>query len=135
MLEIIVSLTAIGIAVYLLAFVTDGYFLESLDEIAQRLALPSDVAGATLMAVGSSAPELAIALIALIRPGGHGDMGIGTIVGSALFNMLVITGASAMVRPIHAQWPPITRDSIFYTLSLGLLLWTFWDGTITPLGA
>ena len=75
------SVTAINVSVYLLAVLTDSFFIVSLDEISSRLKLPSDVAGATLMAVGSSAPELAIALIALLRPGGHSDVGIGTIVG------------------------------------------------------
>ena len=132
---IVSSLAAIGLSVYLLSVLTDGFFIKSLDVIARRMALPSDVAGATLMAVGSSAPELAIALIALIRPGGHGDVGIGAIVGSALFNMLVITGASAIVRPLHVAWPVILRDVAVYGLSLVLLLWAFRDGTILPMEA
>ena len=124
------SALAIVASVYLLALLTDGFFIVSLDEISARLKLPSDVAGATLMAVGSSAPELAIALIALMKPGNHGDVGIGTIVGSALFNVLVITGASALARPIKVAYATVTRDVIAYTLSLGLLLWAFWDSRI-----
>ena len=124
------SATAIIVAVYLLAVLTDSFFIVSLDEISSRLKLPSDVAGATLMAVGSSAPELAIALIALLRPGGHSDVGIGTIVGSALFNVLVITGASALARPVRVSFSTVTRDVIAYALSLGLLLWAFWDSRI-----
>ncbi len=124
------SALAIVASVYLLALLTDGFFIVSLDEISARLKLPSDVAGATLMAVGSSAPELAIALIALMKPGNHGDVGIGTIVGSALFNVLVITGASALARPIKVTYATVTRDVIAYTLSLGLLLWAFWDSRI-----
>ena len=78
---ILLCLASIMIAVYLLAILTDRYFIVSLDEISSRLRLSNDVAGATLMAMGSSAPELAIALIALVKTGGHGDVGIGTIVG------------------------------------------------------
>ena len=124
------SVTAIIVSVYLLAVLTDSFFIVSLDEISSRLKLPSDVAGATLMAVGSSAPELAIALIALLRPGGHSDVGIGTIVGSALFNVLVITGASALARPVRVSFSTVTRDVVAYALSLGLLLWAFWDSRI-----
>ena len=82
------------------------------------------------MAVGSSAPELAIALIALIKPGDHGDVGVGTIVGSAMFNVLVITGASALARPVKVVFATVTRDVIAYVLSLGLLLWAFRDSRI-----
>ena len=82
------------------------------------------------MAVGSSAPELSIALIALIKPGDHGDVGVGTIVGSAMFNVLVITGASALARPVKVVFATVTRDVIAYVLSLGLLLWAFRDSRI-----
>ena len=77
------------ISFYLLARVCDEYFVESLDKIAKKLKMSSDAAGATLMAVGSSAPELFVAAIALLKPGDHAALGMGTIVGSALFNILV----------------------------------------------
>ncbi|MCI5167445.1 MAG: hypothetical protein D3903_15460 [Candidatus Electrothrix sp. GM3_4] len=74
------------IAIYILAIMTDEYFIPSLDHISHQLNLPHNVAGASLMAMGSSAPELAIALTALFQGGGeHSDVGIGTIVGSAVF--------------------------------------------------
>ena len=130
MITVLWTLAAIAAAVYLLALVTDGFFILSLDTLSRRLRLPSDVAGATLMAVGSSAPELAIALIALYRPGGYEEIGVGTIVGSALFNVLVITGASAIARPLKITFRIVTRDILVYTASLGILLWAFWDGTI-----
>ncbi len=50
---------------YLLAVVCDRYFVYSLDQIAEKLKMNSDMAGATLMAVGSSAPELFVSFIAL----------------------------------------------------------------------
>ncbi len=130
-MTILVTLLAIAISVYFISVLTEGFFIESLDELSNRLQLPNDVAGATLMAIGSSAPELSIAMIALIIPGDHADIGIGAIVGSALFNVLVITGAAAIVRPLKVTLPIITRDAIVYTLSIGLLLWAFWDGVIT----
>ena len=129
-LTIILSTAAIAAAVYLLAILTDGYFIVSLDEISARMKLSNDVAGATLMAMGSSAPELAIAMIALLRPGDYSDVGIGTIVGSALFNILVITGASAIARPLRITWTIVTRDVVVYIASVGLLLWAFSDNQI-----
>ncbi len=116
---------------YLLSQVTDKYFIDSLDRIAERLRLSSDAAGATLMAIGSSAPELFVALVAVLQPGGHEQIGIGTIVGSALFNILVIIGAVAVVRKAVITWQPVVRDIIFYLYAIGLLFWCFSDGAIT----
>ncbi len=131
-MDILTSVLVIAAAVYLLAIITDEYFIVSLDQISRRFKIPSDVAGASLMAVGSSAPELFIALLALvIADGTHGDVGIGTIVGSAIFNVLVITGVSAVARPVAVTWRVIVRDLVMYALSLALLIFAVFDGQIT----
>ncbi|MEZ4517019.1 MAG: hypothetical protein R3C44_09350 [Chloroflexota bacterium] len=65
MLTAITSLVVIALCVYVLTILTDEYFIPSLDEISKRANIPSNVAGASLMAMGSSMPELTIALIAL----------------------------------------------------------------------
>ncbi|MFP4348951.1 MAG: hypothetical protein ACLFQY_11740 [Desulfococcaceae bacterium] len=110
----IFSLTALAAAIYILSVITDEFFISSLDRIALRWKLPSNVAGASLMAMGSSAPELSIAVLALFKDGGaHSDMGIGTIVGSAVFNILVITGVCAVVREARITLPIIVRDTVF----------------------
>lgn len=114
---------------YLLTIICDRYFVNSLDQIAQKLKMNSDMAGATFMAIGSSAPELFIALIALFKPGNEA-MGAGTIVGSALFNVLVIIGASAMVKKAFISWQPVIRDLIFYSASIIWLLVSFRDGSV-----
>ncbi len=136
MLVILSSLAVIVVSVYLLSIITDEYFIISLDEIAKRLRLPNNVAGASLMAMGSSAPELAIAIIALFTAGGaHSDVGIGTIVGSAIFNILVITGVSAVANPAHISWKVITRDIVMYAVGVVLLLITIYDGKLTMIEA
>ena len=128
----IISLVIIILSVYLLSIITDKYFIVSLDEISKKLRLPNNVAGASLMAMGSSAPELAIAIFALFAAGGaNSDVGIGTIVGSAIFNILVITGVSAVANPAHISWKVVTRDIVMYSLGVGLLLATIYDGQIT----
>ena len=132
MITIVISLTIIALSVYLLSIITDEFFIVSLDQIAIRLKLPHNVAGASLMAMGSSAPELAIALLALFTAGGaHSDMGIATIVGSAVFNILVITGISAIARPANVSWRVIVRDIVMYIIAVALLLVTISDGTVT----
>ncbi len=128
---IISSVTVMVIAIYLLSIVTDEFFIESLDEIATRWKLPSNVAGASLMAMGSSMPELSISMFALLRASGeNSEIGAGTIVGSAVFNILVITGASALARQIHVTWRVIVRDIAFYVVSVVMLLFMFADSRI-----
>ena len=132
MVDVLVSLALIIAAVYLLAVVTDRFFIVSLDQISRRLNLSDEVAGASLMAMGSSAPELAIALMALFtNDGAHSDVGIGTIVGSAVFNILVITGVSALVAGgLHIQVFAIRRDTLYYLASIGYLALVFRDGEV-----
>ncbi|MBA3047320.1 calcium/sodium antiporter [Patescibacteria group bacterium] len=121
---------AMLISFYLLARVCDEYFVESLDKIAKKLKMSSDAAGATLMAIGSSAPELFVAAIALLKPGDHAALGMGTIVGSALFNILVIVGAAAIVKKAVLSWQPVVRDMMFYSLSIIMLIVAFRDGQV-----
>lgn len=132
MTEIVGSLAIIIGAVYLLAIITDSFFIISLDQISRKLNLSDEVAGASLMAMGSSAPELAIALIALFSGGGaHSDVGVGAIVGSAVFNILVITGASAIVaNGLRIHMFAVRRDTAYYLLSIAYLAFIFSDGQV-----
>jgi len=132
MTEIVGSLAIIIGAVYLLAIITDSFFIISLDQISRKLNLSDEVAGASLMAMGSSAPELAIALIALFSGGGaHSDVGVGAIVGSAVFNILVITGVSAVVaNGLRIHMFAVRRDTAYYLLSIAYLAFIFSDGQV-----
>lgn len=133
-LIVVASFAVIAISVYFLSIITDEYFIVSLDQISERLKLPHNVAGASLMAMGSSAPELAIALLTLFTASGaHSDVGIGTIVGSAVFNILIITGISAIARPAHISLRVVLRDVIVYIICVALLLLTIFDGVVTLL--
>ena len=136
-MTVVTSLAAILAAVFALAALTEKFFIPSLDAISRRLKLSDEVAGASLMAVGSSAPELAIALMALFTGGGaHSDVGIGTIVGSAVFNILVITGVSAVVAGglrIHVF--AVRRDMLAYFAAIAYLALIFSDGLVVPLEA
>jgi len=132
---LIILILALVTSFYLLSVLTDDYFVDSLLVIAKKLRLRPDVTGATLMAAGSSTPELFTALIAVFRHNGVADIGTGTIVGSAIFNVLVIIGLVALVNHKTLQWQPIVRDLIFYFLLLSILLFSFWDGKITLIEA
>jgi K+-dependent Na+/Ca+ exchanger-like protein len=126
-----VWLLLIVIAFYLLAYVTDEYFVASLEDLTHRWNFTSDMTGATFMAVGSSMPELCISLIAVLRPGDHIEIGVGTIVGSAIFNLLIIIGVSACVRRMVVAWQYIVRDFLFYGIAIIMLLWFLYDGRVT----
>ncbi|CAL8264266.1 unnamed protein product [Lota lota] len=117
-------------AVYMfhaLAIICDDYFVPSLEKISENLQLSEDVAGATFMAAGSSAPELFTSLIGVFIT--KGDLGVGTIVGSAVFNILVIIGICGIFsgQSIILSWWPLFRDSIFYVLSILVLIMVIYD--------
>eukprot|EP00795_Rhopilema_esculentum_P013513 gene13513-4393_t len=115
-----------------LAFVCDDYFVASLDHICENLNLSEDVAGATFMAVGGSAPELFTSVIGLFVIG-YGDVGPGTIVGSAVFNILVALGLVSFFAGQVTQltrWP-ILRDSLSYSVAIAALIGAMYDGFIT----
>ncbi|KAL0973855.1 hypothetical protein UPYG_G00212090 [Umbra pygmaea] len=112
---------------YALAIVCDVYFVPSLEKISENLQLSEDVAGATFMAAGSSAPELFTSLIGVFIT--KGDLGVGTIVGSAVFNILVIIGICGIFagQPISLSWWPLLRDSVYYILSILILIVVIYD--------
>ncbi|XP_068508739.1 sodium/potassium/calcium exchanger 3 isoform X2 [Syngnathus scovelli] len=112
---------------YALALVCDDYFVPSLDKICERLDLSEDVAGATFMAAGSSAPELFTSVIGVFIT--KGDVGVGTIVGSAVFNILCIIGVCGIfsMQTIHLSCWPLLRDSTYYTLSIAALIVFIYD--------
>ncbi|KAK0065451.1 sodium/potassium/calcium exchanger isoform X1 [Biomphalaria pfeifferi] len=114
-----------------IASVCDIYFVPALEHISEDLDLQSDVAGATFMAVASSAPEFCTTVIGVFLA--KNDVGVGTILGSSIFNLLVIIGVCAIFAgmPVQLTWYPLTRDTIFYTLSVTLLGFFMEDSLIT----
>jgi len=115
-----------------LAVVTDDFFVPSLTVMSDRLNLTEDVAGATLMASGSSAPELFTSLVDAFLRGT--SIGVGTIVGSAVFNILVIIACSGAwaTEALRIDWKPFSRDVTFYSLSIILLMVVIsWDGRLS----
>ncbi|XP_031615809.2 sodium/potassium/calcium exchanger 3 [Oreochromis aureus] len=115
---------------YALAIVCDDYFVPSLEKISENLQLSEDVAGATFMAAGSSAPELFTSLIGVFIT--KGDVGVGTIVGSAVFNILVIIGLSGIFagQTVVLTWWSLFRDSSYYILSVLTLIMVIYDATV-----
>jgi sodium/potassium/calcium exchanger 2 len=102
-----------------LSIVCDEYFVPALDVITEKLDLSPDVAGATFMAAGGSAPEFFTALVTCFKEP-PSDVGIATIVGSAVFNVLFVIGACGIAAKSTLQLTayPLARDSMFYTVNL-----------------
>ncbi|KAL0964432.1 hypothetical protein UPYG_G00323760 [Umbra pygmaea] len=116
---------------YALALVCDDYFVPSLEKICERLHLSEDVAGATFMAAGSSAPELFTSVIGVFIA--KGDVGVGTIVGSAVFNILCIIGVCGIFSGqavLLSRWS-LMRDSVYYTLSITALIAFIYDEKVS----
>lgn len=105
-------------------FLTDGSA-----SLAQRLRVPEFIIGLTIVAMGTSAPELVVSLLSAID--GASDIAIGNVVGSNLFNTLLILGITALIRPI-----PLSRNNIRRDIPMGvaaslLLLFMLCDRWIT----
>merc|ERR1711871_455067 len=115
-----------------IAIVCDELFVPALEIIAENLELSNDVAGATLMAAGGSAPELATSFVGTFK---RSDVGFGTIVGSAVFNVLFVIGMCVMFTPtkyapLKLTWWPLFRDCSYYILTLSTLAIFMSDGEI-----
>ncbi|WAR21401.1 NCKX3-like protein [Mya arenaria] len=109
------------------ALLCDDYFVPSLEVLCDVLHIQSDVAGATFMAAGSSAPELATAIIAVFIA--KDDIGVGTVVGSAVYNVMFVISVCALFAGmvIHLSWYPLVRDCIVYAISVLALAWVIHD--------
>ncbi|XP_015907106.1 sodium/potassium/calcium exchanger Nckx30C-like isoform X2 [Parasteatoda tepidariorum] len=113
-----------------LAIVCDEFFVPALDVITVKLDISEDVAGATFMAAGGSAPELFTSVIGVFIS--YDDVGIGTIVGSAVFNILFVISMCAIFSKtvLSLTWWPLFRDVTFYSISLIVLILCFKDNVI-----
>lgn len=86
--------------------------------IAIAFGLDEFTIGATVVAVGTSLPELATTIIAKLR--GHDEVGVGTILGSNIFNGLLIVGVAAIIHPIAVGWRDVAGVLIFGMLAVAL---------------
>ncbi len=90
--------------------------------LAEALAVPEAVIGLTLVAVGTSLPELAVSVMAAIRR--HADVAVGNILGSNIFNLLGILGVSALLQPLPVN-PRILAFDQWVMLATAVLLLIF----------
>jgi len=86
--------------------------------IALAFGVPEFIIGATIVAVGTSVPELATAIIAKLRR--HDEVGLGTILGSNIYNGLFIVGVAATIHPIAVGWRESATALVFGVVALAL---------------
>ncbi|WP_251388522.1 calcium/sodium antiporter [Mediterraneibacter agrestimuris] len=77
------------------------YFVEASSSVAKTLRVPSIIIGLTIVAFGTSAPELAVSVTAAMA--GNNDIAVGNVIGSNLFNLLVVLGTCGLILPIKVK--------------------------------
>ncbi len=96
------------------------YFVDGSSRIAKSLGVPSIVIGLTLVAIGTSLPELAVSLTASLR--NNNDLSVSNVVGSNFFNLFVILGFTSLIRNVFVDKKVVCHDYHISLYSLVLLL-------------
>ena len=98
------------------------YFVDGSSSVAKLLKVPSIIIGLTVVAFGTSMPELSVSVTAAIK--GNNDLAVSNVLGSNIFNLLVVLGCCALVNPVRAKWSLLKKEfpfSIFIAVILLLL--------------
>lgn len=92
--------------------------------LGQALGVPDAIIGLTVVAVGTSLPELAVSIVAAVRK--HADVAVGNIIGSCIFNLLSILGIAALVTPLPLEGRLFAIDQfVMLAATVVLLLFLF----------
>lgn len=113
----------------LLLFISGKYIVESSVVIAHRLKIPTMIIGLTVVAFGTSAPELLVSIQAAMK--GFPEMAMGNVVGSNISNILLVLAITALVFPIPVPEKSVRQDWPVL-MFVSLLLFAFsWDGMLS----
>lgn len=132
--------TSLGIIILtsVVIYYAGKYFSEASSLLGDHFGLPRSVKGATFDAISSSLPELLVALFSVISFHKF-EVGLGTVVGSALFNLLIIPGLAVLVAPVafKVSKKVVSREAVFYIIAVvalivALIITQTW-GLIIPL--
>ena len=96
------------------------FFVEGSSSVAKRLHVPSIIIGLTIVAMGTSLPETAVSVSASIT--GNNELAVSNVVGSNIFNLMVVIGVCAMIATVNVAKETIKRDIPFSLICAGLLL-------------
>lgn len=124
-MDFLLLVVALAVIIISAMMLTDGSVA-----LAARLHVPEFIVGLTVVAVGTSMPELTVSMLSALN--GHGDMAIGNVVGSNIFNVFAILGVCAIFSPVVFTKTNIRRDiPICIAATLALLLATLLGRDIT----
>ena len=113
----------------ILLLVSGKYLVESSVTLARHFRIPTGIIGLTIVAFGTSAPELLVSIQAAVH--GHPDMAVGNVIGSNISNILLVLGLTTIIFPLLVKRESILRDwPIMMGVSLVLLLFLL-DNQIT----
>lgn len=115
---IIVNILLLSIGFFALVKGAD-MFVNGSSSIAARFHVPSLIIGLTLVAMGTSAPELAVSISAALQ--GSNEIAISNVVGSNLFNLLGILGICAILKPIKVE-PVVLKRDIPFSIAITLIV-------------
>lgn len=96
------------------------FFVEGSSSVAKRLHVPSIIIGLTIVAMGTSLPETAVSVSASVT--GNNELAVSNVVGSNIFNLMVVIGVCAMIATVNVAKETIKRDIPFSLICAGLLL-------------
>ena len=133
-LSVAIILTIVGLA----GLVGGGaLFVRSATNLARQIGVSDKFIAVTVLAGGTSLPELATSLVAALK--GRDQLALGNILGSNVFNILLILGASALVTPLSFASVSLVDASVLFLSALLLLLWAYtgrrlridrWEGCV-----
>ncbi len=98
------------------------FFVDGSSSVAKLMKVPTIIIGLTVVAFGTSMPELSVSVTAALK--GSNDLAVSNVLGSNIFNLLVVLGCCALVNPVQAKWSLLKKEfpfSIFITVILFLL--------------
>lgn len=98
------------------------FFVDGSSSVAKLLKVPSIIIGLTVVAFGTSAPELSVSVTAALQ--GSNDLAVGNVLGSNIFNLLMVLGCCAIMSPVRTDESMLKKEfpfSIFITIILLLL--------------
>lgn len=124
LLDILLIIVGVVLVIWGADRMTDGAV-----SIAQRLKIPKIVIGLTIVAMGTSAPEFFVSLMSALK--GTPDLAVGNVVGSNIFNTLLIVGVAAMVAPIVISRSTVRKDMPWSMLAAILLTVMCLDSVIS----
>lgn len=128
MLKIFIDVTLLVVGIVMVLWGADG-FVSGASGMARRWRVSEMLIGLTVVAMGTSMPEFVVSLISALK--GSADMSAGNVVGSNVFNTLMLVGVSSMFLAMSVERRLLVRDILFVIYSSVILVALAQDGSVS----